>query len=86
MIEQLVTQCECHACRTDRALREAGVTNRLLSRERTAEVLSLSVDAVDELFYAGRLAAVIVGRRRLHSVQAIENFIATSEEFYGSGV
>lgn len=78
-------ECGCHACTTDRALRAAGVDQqRLLSRERTAEVLSVSPDMVDELYNSGRLAGLFVGRRRLHSIQAIERFITDNEAFYGA--
>lgn len=77
--------CPCARCAVDRELRAAGHDPQLLlSRERTAEVLGgISVDLVDQLYHVGKLAGMAIGRRRFHSVQAIERFIADNEGYFG---
>ena len=52
----------------------------VLRRELAALRLGISLRTMDELIASGRIATVKIGRRRLISEQAIQDFIRKSEK------
>lgn len=48
---------------------------RLYTKQETAQMLNICVRTLDSHVYAGRLAVVRLGRRRLFRVQDVEAFI-----------